>query len=423
MVISLAAGGFHSAAVTSAGVLYTWGQAMYGALGCGPAGPNTVVAVPRAVVLSDIQRATAVACGAEHTACVTYGGDLFTCGTDTPKNGKLGHGAIASVFEMRKVANTTGPLNRDTISCGDQSTAVVTTEGSVLMCGQLPTAGSVVAALSTHNSMSLEPVSVPSKVKQISCGSKHFAAVDVDGKLYTWGGGNFGKLGLGGREDNPNPTLVKGELVGKRVTLVDCADGHTACVTEDGLLFTWGRGGQGRLGHGNEEQVDGPRGRDCVDVELPKQVMGVAPDHWSKVHVRTTHTTGTRISILTSQTVLTHRLDYIRKVMDFILKMTRPADSACLRAARLRALAAASVTRVSRQPQATSVRLGTGSMASLGTVIATTWKRRCSWRARAFLQLCRLLCKSCKLRHEVANAMHLLRANTIWATSHPCFCP
>jgi hypothetical protein len=47
-------------------------------------------------------------------------------------------------------------------------------------------------------------------------------------------------------------------------------------VTEEGLLFTWGRGGQGRLGHGDE-----------VDVEVPKQVMatGKPPDHWSKLHV------------------------------------------------------------------------------------------------------------------------------------------
>ena len=84
--------------------------------------------------------------------------------------------------------------------------------------------------------------------------------------------------------------LVRGEqggLQGQRVKRADCGDGHTACVTETGLLFTWGCGAQGRLGHGNEEQVDGPRGRDCVDVELPKQVTGVKPDHWSTVHVST----------------------------------------------------------------------------------------------------------------------------------------
>ena len=187
VVISLAAGGFHSAAVTSDGALWAWGQADYGALGIGRKGPNTVVAVPLRVALSDTQRINAVACGAEHTACVTYGGDLFTCGTDTSKNGKLGHGSTTAVFEMRKVPKpATCPLNRDTVSCGPETTAVVTTEGSVLMCGQLPTTGSA-AALSTHSATSLETISVPGKIKHISCGSKHFAAVDVDGKLYTWG--------------------------------------------------------------------------------------------------------------------------------------------------------------------------------------------------------------------------------------------
>ena len=64
------------------------------------------------------------------------------------------------------------------------------------------------------------------------------------------------------------------------VTRVDCGADHTAAIVTQrgdtgggggGELYTWGRGGSGRLGHGDE-----------LDVEVPKRVAaGVKPDHWS----------------------------------------------------------------------------------------------------------------------------------------------
>lgn len=34
-------------------------------------------------------------------------------------------------------------------------------------------------------------------IKEVTCGSYHTAAVTVNGGLYTWGGGMYGKLGHG----------------------------------------------------------------------------------------------------------------------------------------------------------------------------------------------------------------------------------
>lgn len=45
------------------------------------------------------------------------------------------------------------------------------------------------------------------------------------------------------------PILVPG-LVGKRVVHIAAGSGHSAAVTEDGALYTWGKGTYGRLGHG-----------------------------------------------------------------------------------------------------------------------------------------------------------------------------
>lgn len=45
------------------------------------------------------------------------------------------------------------------------------------------------------------------------------------------------------------PTLI-GSLSGKNVVQLATGASYSAAVTEDGLLFTWGKGAYGRLGHG-----------------------------------------------------------------------------------------------------------------------------------------------------------------------------
>ena len=52
--------------------------------------------------------------------------------------------------------------------------------------------------------------------------------------------------------DKENPTQVN-SLFGKNVVFVAAGASYSAAVTTDGLLYTWGKGTQGRLGHGKKE--------------------------------------------------------------------------------------------------------------------------------------------------------------------------
>jgi E3 ubiquitin-protein ligase HERC2 len=65
------------------------------------------------------------------------------------------------------------------------------------------------------------------------------AALTSSGDLYTWGRGNFGKLGHGNSEDQSVPTLVAA-LQGHRIMDVACGSGdaQTLAVTETGLQIS-----------------------------------------------------------------------------------------------------------------------------------------------------------------------------------------
>ena len=48
-------------------------------------------------------------------------------------------------------------------------------------------------------------------------------------------------------------------LLGHPIVSVACGGAHTAAVTNEGVVYTWGRGKNGRLGHGDATSQDAPK--------------------------------------------------------------------------------------------------------------------------------------------------------------------
>lgn len=77
-------------------------------------------------------------------------------------------------------------------------------------------------------------------VKQVACGRFHSACVAEDGRLYTWGRGASGQLGHGDTNDQATPKEVAGGLKGKVVLKVACGENHSAAIDKTGLIYTTG---------------------------------------------------------------------------------------------------------------------------------------------------------------------------------------
>ena len=124
---------------------------------------------------------------------------------------------------------------------------------------------------------------------KVAVGVEHVAAITDDGRVFTMGTSEHGKLGHPERQmtaeeeekekqrykvsgykpggmDRSQPAIgfVEGDLAGKKVVQVACGAKHTVAVTDDGEVYTWGYGRTGALGHSNTDSVLQPKKVDSL---------------------------------------------------------------------------------------------------------------------------------------------------------------
>ena len=92
-------------------------------------------------------------------------------------------------------------------------------------------------------------------IQQVAAGGNHIAAIDWDGKCYSWGYNLSGQLGHGHQEIIFNPLLIKSisDIVMEQV---GAGESHTAFCSSKGEVYTCGWGVFG--GHGSTANVTRP---------------------------------------------------------------------------------------------------------------------------------------------------------------------
>ncbi|KAK8710724.1 hypothetical protein V6N13_146037 [Hibiscus sabdariffa] len=270
----VACGEFHTCAVTLSGDLYTWGDGSHnlGLLGHGTEVSNWIPRKVRGEMKG--MHVSYISCGAWHTAAVTSMGKLFTFGDGT--FGALGHGDRSSTSLPREVEALRG-LRTLRASCGVWHTAAV---GEVLpelsgefSSGKLFTWGDGEKGQLGHGDN--EPRLVPSLValsdttsfSQVACGHSITVALTDTGKVYSMGNDGHGNLG-----SSKLPTCVKGNIKNSRIEEIACGSYHIAVRCSDAKIYTWGKGANGQLGHGDKEDRNIPT---LVEALKNKQVMSV----------------------------------------------------------------------------------------------------------------------------------------------------
>ncbi|TWW57508.1 E3 ubiquitin-protein ligase HERC2 [Takifugu flavidus] len=252
--VAVNSGGKHCLALSSEGEVYSWGEAEDGKLGHGNRSPcdrPRVIESLRGVEVVDI------AAGGAHSACITASGELFTWGKG--RYGRLGHGDSEDQLKPKLVDALQGHRVID-VACGsgDAQTLCLTDDDMVWSWGdgdygKLGRGGSDGCKI---------PMKIDSLtglgVTKVECGSQFSVALTKSGAVYTWGKGDYHRLGHGSDDHVRRPRQVQG-LQGKKVIAIATGSLHCVCCTEDGEVYTWGDNDEGQLGDGTTNAIQRPR--------------------------------------------------------------------------------------------------------------------------------------------------------------------
>ncbi|KAL4236853.1 Serine/threonine-protein kinase Nek8 [Mactra antiquata] len=95
-------------------------------------------------------------------------------------------------------------------------------------------------------------------IQHVACGDLFTACLTDRGILMTYGSGANGCLGHGNLNDVTQAKIVEA-LLGYEVVQVSCGASHVMAVTNENEVFSWGRGDNGRLGLGSQDSHTTPQ--------------------------------------------------------------------------------------------------------------------------------------------------------------------
>ena len=224
-IVSVAAGKFHSMALAADGRLFTWGAASCGQLGHETSDDESVPKYvsylnPGNLIPSD--RVTAVAAGGYHSLALTVSGDILATGRN--KEGQLGIPSMSldqvkrfSLVPIQDLYHGSVCSRAIQVQCGYlHSLALIQVNGTrevrATGCNTYGQLGTGSQHWERQFTKILFKKGSPS-ITSICSGDWHSGAIADDGTLYTWGRGDCGQLGHADDKSRWIPTEMENVTV------------------------------------------------------------------------------------------------------------------------------------------------------------------------------------------------------------------
>ena len=183
-----ASGGLnHTAAIKTDGSLWVWGYNNVGQLGTNDLTSRSTPVTTFAGG-NDWKQ---VSGGKEHTAAIKTDGSLWTWG----RNNLIQLGINATGNRSTPVTTFAGGNNWKSVSGGGEHTVALKTDGTLWGWGYNGF-GSLGTNDGTIRSTPVTTFAGGNNWKQVSCGNNHTAAIKTDGSLWVWGRNQFFQLGV-----------------------------------------------------------------------------------------------------------------------------------------------------------------------------------------------------------------------------------
>jgi alpha-tubulin suppressor-like RCC1 family protein len=244
--------------LTKSGKVYQTGM-MHGHLKSKP----TRIPVPMALPVSQIA-------GGRHFCLAKCGNAVLSWGAG--HFGQLGHGPNVSLLGRPEVISHLSPEATGStvaqIACGSWHGSVLMEDGRIYCWGS----NRRNQCGSKSPSTVVYPQAVDGSFSKIACGKGHCIALEREsGRVFTWGS----SVGCGhsSRKTAISPPRLVEAL--QRVVIVDIAagDSHSLALTGGGRVFSWGLGPEGQLGVGGAFPII-PRPKLVGDLDFVAVVAG-----------------------------------------------------------------------------------------------------------------------------------------------------
>ncbi|CAG2059278.1 unnamed protein product [Timema podura] len=167
-----------------------------------------------------LEKITQASCCKNHILTVTETGNCWQYLTDTGTWKQISNFVATETCSSVRIVN---------VCCSETLNIALSESGMVY---------SIPVAISTPST---------EKVVQVACGLEHCLLLTATGQVFSWGTGTRGQLGHGDLESECEPRPVA-TLGGLRVLRVAAGGWHSACITEEGDLYTFGWNSSGQLG-------------------------------------------------------------------------------------------------------------------------------------------------------------------------------
>jgi len=266
-VRSMSCGRAHTLIAAENGTVFSWGWNMYGQLG---QGNTSDVYAP--APLAHFQKAGAIArkvCCGESFSIVICSEGVYSFGRNHEGQLGLGYSWATSAcntpqricLDARELASgysqKAGAAKWDVACGGNHALILRLTDSSTPELFSWGQNGEGQCGVGTIGVL-LQParVMLPDALlrdtpKRIACGMSHSVILSRGGRVYTFGDGSQGQLGLGTNNSRLMPSLVT-SLEDQLVSNIICGNAHTMCLSQHcERVFSWGSNQCGELGTGN----------------------------------------------------------------------------------------------------------------------------------------------------------------------------
>jgi len=251
--------GRHHACLMFDGRVSCWGSSLNGQLGVG-GGADRCIDRPcsRSLVpVEGLPEVVGVAAGGFHTCALTASGEVWCWGAN-----QLGQLGRAAGSEPGAPARVEGLDSVVSLAAGLLHTCAVRSDGEVWCWGD---AGDGRLGLGGKGESAVEMCDAPVRVNglggaasAITAGAEHTCVLLGDGTVACWGANRFGQLGDGTTTSRDAPAAVQG--FDRRVVALEAGDHFTCALLERGSVACWGWNDVGQLGLGSFDGPDEPEG-------------------------------------------------------------------------------------------------------------------------------------------------------------------